>query len=61
MKYILNKLLDNITYVEKPDDSDFTKCLRQEAARWACFLGIPECRSNATSKMIWHLKNKEHE
>jgi len=62
MQYIFRKLLDKISYTKKSDDSHFIKCLRQEAAKWACILGVSECESNATSKLLWHLDDpKKHE
>ncbi|XP_011629651.1 uncharacterized protein LOC105422095 isoform X2 [Pogonomyrmex barbatus] len=44
-------------YTEKSDDNDLIKCLKQEAARWACILGESRCLSNAVSKLTWHIDN----
>jgi len=62
MQYIFRELLNKISYTKKSDDNDFIKCLRQEAAKWACILGISECKNSATSKLLWHLEDpKKHE
>jgi len=62
MQHIFRVLLNKISYTTKLDDNDdFIKCLRQEAAKWACILGVSECKSNATSKLLWHLEDpKKH-
>jgi len=57
MQYIFRELLNKISYTKKSDDNDFIRCLRQEAAKWAC----SECKSNATFKLLWHLEDpKKH-
>ena len=55
----LNGLLINIGYDEKPEDNDFTKCLRQEAAKWMCLFRDSECQINAMNKLNNHLENPE--
>lgn len=53
----LNPLLRKIGYEENPSDTPYTKCLRQEAAKWACILGDRECKRKAIAKFEWHLAN----
>ncbi|XP_071648693.1 aminopeptidase N-like isoform X2 [Temnothorax longispinosus] len=55
----LRPLFGKIGYKEKSEDNDFTKCLRQEAAKWACLLGDPECKTEAVTKLKWHLENSK--
>ncbi|XP_071577670.1 aminopeptidase N-like [Temnothorax nylanderi] len=57
LRDILQELLKHITYTEKSDEKsdDFIKCLRQEAAKWACVLGDSTCKHFATSKLKQHL------
>ncbi|XP_067212157.1 aminopeptidase Q-like isoform X2 [Linepithema humile] len=57
MRNILNRVLEIIGYDEKPNESDLTKCLREEAAKWACIIGAAKCRENATLHLIKYLKN----
>nr|XP_012232602.1 PREDICTED: aminopeptidase N-like [Linepithema humile]XP_012232603.1 PREDICTED: aminopeptidase N-like [Linepithema humile]XP_012232604.1 PREDICTED: aminopeptidase N-like [Linepithema humile] len=57
MRNILNRVLEIIGYDEKPNESDLTKCLREEAARWACIIGVAKCRETATLHLIKYLKN----
>jgi len=59
MQHILGNLLNNIGYIEKSDEYDLIKCLRQEAARWACILDVPECKSNATDSLLSYFHNLE--
>jgi len=59
MLKILNDLLKEIGYEEAPEDNDLTKCLRQEAAKWACILDDPRCREVAKTKLKNYLKNPE--
>jgi len=42
-------------------NDDFTKCLRQEAAKWACILNSRECTSYAVSSLMYRMffKNAE--
>lgn len=44
MQKILNKIILQIGYYEKKDDTDLTKYLREEIIKWTCVLHIPECR-----------------
>ncbi|XP_071568408.1 aminopeptidase N-like [Temnothorax nylanderi] len=37
------------------DDSYLMKCLRQEAAKWACVLNHTICKTMALNKLQWHL------
>jgi len=48
---MFNKLLRNIGYSDDLYDSDFTKCLREEAIKWACVLKISECEKAAASEL----------
>jgi len=62
MKQILCELLKNIKYIEKSDDDDddeLTKCLRQEAAKWACIFDDVTCKNYATNNFKWHFENPE--
>jgi len=54
---MFSKLLENIGYRHKDDESYFMKCLREEAMKWACVLGVPECRKNATLQLERQLRN----
>ncbi|XP_011637135.1 aminopeptidase N-like [Pogonomyrmex barbatus] len=54
----LRSLLQKIGYREDPDENDFTKCLRQEAAKWACLLGDDECKKKALDNLKWHLEDQ---
>nr|XP_012227733.1 PREDICTED: thyrotropin-releasing hormone-degrading ectoenzyme-like isoform X1 [Linepithema humile] len=44
-------LLHNIGYNDKVHESDFTQNLREEAVKWLCVLGDPECRRIAANKL----------
>ncbi|TGZ56998.1 Aminopeptidase N, partial [Temnothorax longispinosus] len=55
--YRLNRLIGRIKYEEASEDNDLTKCLRQEAVKWECVLGDLECKSEAVTKLKWHLEN----
>jgi len=55
MRNILHELLGKIGYTENIHENDLIKCLRQEAAKWACILGDSDCNSNATFKLKQHL------
>lgn len=35
------------------NEDDFTKCLRQEAAKWACTLNSQECTATAMANLVW--------
>ncbi|XP_071559240.1 aminopeptidase N-like [Temnothorax nylanderi] len=56
----LRPLLDKIGYKEKSEDDDFTICLRQEAVKWECVLGNFECKTEAVTKLKWHLENPKN-
>ncbi|XP_029178082.1 aminopeptidase N-like [Nylanderia fulva] len=47
IKTILHELLAKIQYEEIDDADELRICLRQEAARWACFLGDITCIKEA--------------
>ncbi|XP_011642983.1 aminopeptidase N-like [Pogonomyrmex barbatus] len=56
---LLRPLLQKIGYEEfNIDEDDLTKCLKQEAVKWACVLGDIECKKMAERKLEWHLSNK---
>ncbi|XP_071580885.1 aminopeptidase N-like [Temnothorax nylanderi] len=61
MRDILHEILINITYTEKRNEkpNDLIKCLRQEAAKWACLFGHSTCKAAAVSKLKRHLNNTE--
>ncbi|XP_029160652.1 aminopeptidase N-like [Nylanderia fulva] len=58
IRNILDELLQNIGYDENITDHYFTNYLRQEAAKWSCVLGNPNCQQTATSKLQQHLENR---
>jgi len=49
MREILDVLLGKLKYKEDllSDTNDLTKCLRQEAAKWACFFDSVHCQEEA--------------
>lgn len=49
---MFGNLLDNLGYYSISNENDFTKCLREEAKKWACVLGIPKCKETATNVLI---------
>ncbi|XP_067209696.1 aminopeptidase Ey-like isoform X2 [Linepithema humile] len=55
IKYMFHGLLLNIEYDDTDSDNDFTKCLREEAIKWACVLDVPDCRKTVTSQLERHL------
>ncbi|XP_029176635.1 endoplasmic reticulum aminopeptidase 1-like [Nylanderia fulva] len=55
----LNNVLKRIKYKEIDDIDELRKCLRQEAARWACFLGGIICKKTANNKLKQHIKDPE--
>ncbi|KMQ82582.1 aminopeptidase n, partial [Lasius niger] len=38
---------EGIDYIEDSREHEFTKCLREEAAKWSCLLGHNMCREMA--------------
>jgi len=56
----LDPLLDKIGYEEHSEDNSLTKCLRQEAAKWACALGDDKCQSEAKALLNNHLSNSKY-
>jgi len=61
MKQILRELLKNINYIEKSDDDELIKRLRQEAAKWACIFDDVTCKNYAANNFKWHFENpKKH-
>jgi hypothetical protein len=62
MLEILNGLLIKIGYEDNQTDDDLTRSLRQEAAKWTCILGEPQCKKMANIKLEEHLKasSKKH-
>nr|XP_012221844.1 PREDICTED: thyrotropin-releasing hormone-degrading ectoenzyme isoform X2 [Linepithema humile] len=57
IKYMFHGLLLNIEYDDTDSDDDFTKCLREEAIKWACILDASDCRKTVTSQLERHLVN----
>ncbi|XP_029160339.1 aminopeptidase N-like [Nylanderia fulva] len=55
VRYILRALLERIKYEEIDDTDQLRICLRQEAARWACFLDDLNCKEVANRKLEHHL------
>ncbi|KAL6254817.1 hypothetical protein P5V15_014152 [Pogonomyrmex californicus] len=58
MLWILSRLLEKIGYKENHNENHLTKCLRQEAAKWACVLGDSKCKRAALDNLEWHLANQ---
>ncbi|XP_029173558.1 endoplasmic reticulum aminopeptidase 2-like isoform X2 [Nylanderia fulva] len=58
VREILHNVLELIKY-EEIDDIDELKtiCLRQEAAKWACFLGDINCKKTVNNKLKQHLQD----
>ncbi|XP_029155147.1 uncharacterized protein LOC114928225 [Nylanderia fulva] len=54
---MLNELLEKIQYEEIDDADELRICLRQEAARWACFFGHTICIEKAKNKLEQHIKD----
>ncbi|XP_029169200.1 aminopeptidase N-like isoform X2 [Nylanderia fulva] len=57
IKHALYKVLEKIKYEEIDDTDELRICLRQEATRWACFLGDYVCMREAKNKLVHHLQN----
>jgi len=58
---MFTRLLLNIGYDDKHNENDSTKHLRQEAVKWACILGVLECRKAATIKLEKSLQHSLRE
>ncbi|KAL6254819.1 hypothetical protein P5V15_014154 [Pogonomyrmex californicus] len=58
MLWILSQLLEKIGYKENHNENHLTKCLRQEAAKWACVLGDSKCKKAALDNLKWHFSNQ---
>jgi len=57
MRQILSELLKNIEYIEKFEDDELIKRLRQEAAKWACIFDDITCKSHAVNNFELHFNN----
>lgn len=57
MGNILYYVLQKIGYDEDFVDNDLSKCLIQEAAKWACIFELPDCINTAHRKLIQHLED----
>ncbi|XP_026827650.1 aminopeptidase N [Ooceraea biroi] len=57
MRFILQGLLENLTYNEKVDEDDLTKWLRREVVKWACIFGDTDCEEIAHSRLEKHLND----
>ncbi|XP_019889371.2 uncharacterized protein LOC109611394 [Ooceraea biroi] len=60
MRYVVEGLLDNLTYNETDGEDDLTKWLRQEAVRWACIFGDTECQEIAKMRLEKHLEDPKN-
>ncbi|XP_072754006.1 aminopeptidase N-like isoform X2 [Anoplolepis gracilipes] len=56
IKNILANLLEKIKYEEDPEESDLTKCLRQEAIKWLCILRDLNCLRRAYNKLLSYIE-----
>ncbi|XP_029660459.1 aminopeptidase N-like [Formica exsecta] len=59
MRSILYKVLQELVYEEIPNENDFRKRLRQEAAKWACSFDDRICIEIANRDLRQHLANPE--
>jgi len=59
MQKIVNALLLKIGYNDNRNENIFIKCLRQEAAKWACILDDANCKNIAYENLLSYLG--EHE
>ncbi|XP_029154998.1 thyrotropin-releasing hormone-degrading ectoenzyme-like [Nylanderia fulva] len=57
IRHALYTVLERIKYEEIDDADEFRVCLRQEAARWACFLDSITCKRKANNKLEQHLQD----
>ncbi|XP_029156035.1 thyrotropin-releasing hormone-degrading ectoenzyme-like isoform X2 [Nylanderia fulva] len=57
VRQILHEILKRIKYGEIDDTDELRICLRQEAARWACFFGDITCKTVANNKLKQHLQD----
>ncbi|XP_029673090.1 aminopeptidase N-like [Formica exsecta] len=61
MRNTLHDMLEKINYIEVPNEDEHKKCLRQEAAKWACLLHRRECLEKANNKLMQHFADpKKH-
>ncbi|XP_070161373.1 aminopeptidase N-like [Polyergus mexicanus] len=56
---ILGDLLWEIKYEEDSEENDLTKCLRQEAIKWACILDDSQCQKKAHDKLLMRIVKLE--
>lgn len=59
MRNILSKPLEILGIEKSPMENEFTECLRQEIAKWACIAEDSECLQIAKFKLEQHLKYPE--
>ncbi|XP_029169089.1 aminopeptidase N-like isoform X3 [Nylanderia fulva] len=57
IKFVLFGVLKKIPYEEIHEKDELRKCLRQEAARWDCFLGSTTCKKEANNKLKQHIQD----
>jgi len=57
---LLSPLLDQIGYEPKSGEDELMECLREEAVKWSCVLGHPNCSTVAKEKLDWHLQDREN-
>jgi len=51
----LDLVLSNIGFKDLKKEDEFTKCLRQEAAKWACTLNSLKCMTAARYDLMWFI------
>lgn len=56
---MFHKLLLNIDYDENSYENDLTKCLREEAIKWACILDDPKCKEVSVDILQIHFKRSK--
>ncbi|XP_070171456.1 aminopeptidase N-like [Polyergus mexicanus] len=59
MRNTLHDMLEKINYTEVSNEDEHKKCLRQEAAKWACLLRRQECLKEAKNKLMQHFADPE--
>jgi len=59
MRKIVAGVLMKIKYDDDAGEDDLIKCLRQEAAKWACILGDVLCKQTAKFQLQRYLENPE--
>ncbi|XP_076285780.1 aminopeptidase N-like [Lasioglossum baleicum] len=60
IRYIMQSLTKNVTYVSSPKDDHPTKVLKMNAMKWACLADVKECVDEAHKEFNEWLKNPKH-